>query len=134
MAGKGKGRRERDRSNKGLVRGGRFSEHVEKHWGGTCERLEQGDSGTGDNVKRERGERSYSGFGGHNRVRSGKTDESGNGEGKRQITGCEKIVGWRARTKRVVSPSKKTGIAVRIVRSVNWEGHTHLSSAAPKYL
>lgn len=37
--------------------------------------------------------------------------ESGNGEGKRWTTGCIKIGGWRVRTKRVVSPSKETGIA-----------------------
>lgn len=60
--------------------------------------------------------------------------ESGKREGKRRITGCKKIGGWRVRTKRVVSPSKETGIALRIIRNVNWEGHTHLSSAVPKYL
>lgn len=34
----------------------------------------------------------------------------------------------------MVSPSKETGIPLRIIRNVNWEGHTHLSFAVPKYL
>lgn len=134
LAVKGKWRRGRDHFDKGLVLGGRFSEHVKNCWGGMCERLEWGDSGTGVSVNRERGETSHGSFRGHNRVWSGKTDESGNGEGKRWITGWEKIAGWRVRTKRVVSPSKESGIALRVIRNVNWEGHTHLSSSVPKYL
>lgn len=61
---------------------------------------------------------------------TGKADESGSEEGKRQITGCERMGDWRARTKRVLSASKGTGIASR----VSWEGHTHLSSPVSKYL
>lgn len=37
----------------------------------------------------------------------------------------------------MVSPVKETGISLRIplrIRNVNWEGHTHLSFAVPKYL
>lgn len=65
---------------------------------------------------------------------TGKTDESGSEEGKRQITGCERMGDWRARTKRVLSASKGTGIASRVIRSVSWEGRTHLSSPVSKYL
>lgn len=93
-----------------------------------CEGLQLGDSGAGDRIKKERC---------HPVLWedvTGKTDESGSEEGKRQITGCEKIGDVRARTNRVLSPSKETGIALRVVRNVSWEGRTHLSSPVPKYL
>lgn len=54
-----------------------------------CERLQQGGSGTGISVKRERGQRSHSDLGGHNSVWSGETTELRNGEGKRWITDWE---------------------------------------------
>lgn len=38
-------------------------------------------------------------------------------------------MGWK-----VISPSKETGIPLRIIRNGNWEGHAHLSLAVPKYL
>lgn len=69
--------------DKGQVRAGRFCEHTRKHWRGMCERLQQGGSGTGLSVKRERGERSCSDLGGHNSVWSGETTGLGNREGKR---------------------------------------------------
>jgi len=85
------------------VREGRFCEPIKKRWRGTCERLEWGGSGTGVSVKRKRDHTvAWEDMSGSAQVKQ----EFGNGEGKRWITGCEKIVGWRARTKRVVSPSE----------------------------
>lgn len=132
LAGKGNGRRGRDHLDKGLVWAGSFREHVKKHWRGTCEGLERADSATGVSAKRERGDHTvaWEDIAGSDQVKH----ESRKGEGKRWITGCQKIGGWTVRTKRVVSPSKETGIALRSVRDVNWEGHTYLSSAVPKYL
>lgn len=68
LAGKGNWRRGRDHLDKGLVRAGSFREHVKKHWRGMREGLERADSATGVSAKRERGERSHDGLGGHNRV------------------------------------------------------------------
>ena len=50
------------------------------------------------------------------------------------ITGCRKIGDLRARTKRMLSPSKEIGIALRIVRNVGWEGRAHLSFPVSEYL